>query len=684
MPKYDFDNEEVLIYDIETATSDTEKPNAEVDKLRLFGFYSYKTDKYSIIPYTDMAAIQKVIDNHKFMVGFNNIEYDDIILKKAGISLEYKRIIDMQRILKKRASGMITKKGMLGNELMKYSLDYVTRFLDLVDDTTAKDEIDYKIFKKESWTADDVKKMRDYTIRDLQVTKKLYDWLQDYFESFKDFLPKNDVDKKYYLSDTIAKFSYKAICHALGWEPVYDLEAFKESEDDEDAEHIAGGYVAYPAGERFEGNIFCLDYSSLYPHIMVQCNLYGRNKLSNEGWHGNDIWNVEGYYDDKELSGPCQLIKSLYFLRLYYKRYFVLENGRIINMKNASDFLNQTYYKVHRDSEGKIHLEVNVMDEVTAKEYLNLFENGIDVREYTVKIIINTIFGLLNNAYYKLVYDMIAGGDCTRIGRQWTKYARKEFKKYGYKVVYTDTDSVYLIDVFNDKEKLMNCKRMIIEDIKKTLPFPQSTFDMGIDAEIKYLFFFKNIKKEDKETDVEMDEDDIINKPLGLMKKNYIYVTTKNKLVIKNLGIKKKNISALSKEIFFKHMVPVIINEGRVKFSAVEVENLMRKLLTQNIELAYMRKNVGSMTAYKKSTTSIQAQISSRYGAGLHFMIPNRRGIGVGKEIKYCSVEEFKKYNMELIDIDFNMFWKELNYFIKEQKQITLFDMIKRQNAVVE
>ena len=87
-------------------------------------------------------------------------------------------------------------------------------------------------------------------------------------------------------------------------------------------------------------------------------------------------------------------------------------------------------------------------------------------------------------------------------------------------MIYTDTDSVYIVDPFKDREKMLKVKDKIIQDIKKDLPFPQDTFDMGIDDEIKYMFFFKGKQIEDKASDVEMDEDDVKNKPLGLMKKN--------------------------------------------------------------------------------------------------------------------------------------------------------------------
>lgn len=1021
------DTSEVLCYDIETETAGA-RPNAYKDRLKIFGFYSYKIDKIGLIPFTDKKAIQKVIDNHKFIVGFNNENYDDPILKREGISLEYKRIIDLRKILKQRAGSMMTKKGMLGNVLMKYSLDYITRFLDLVDDDSAKGEMDYNILKKDTWTKQEIKEIKEYTERDIEITKKLYEWMEKYFEGFKDFLSKHDVEGKYYLTDTMAKFGYKAICHALGWAPVYDIEALRNQ--DNSKKIATGGFVGYPSGEKFEGNIYCLDFNclpkgelvytskgykkvedikvgdktisldgkentfvdkrkknakeliiielkdgtiikqtpehkiptnngvkqakninmndklianfntnlsngrrnellellgisicegslfrykrwlvdkqhptgrystasqthlciklheqdfkkhieylfkkyipyslnfkitkkyskkckcfaefyniydtrkevynwfdnfkkkyynveyitqntsniksflagvfkadacwnikrhsielrttdeyrfniikrcleclgvyssnykckkkyghcninyifeiaigseikkifewfnwgsyrddkityikntifnegkkdisirsiktiagnfevydltmsrqespyfihngifthnSLYPHIMMQCNLFGRNKEP-VGWHGGNMWDVEGFYNDTSLHPVGKLLETFYHLRLKYKLKIVLEDGVIVNMKdvvsNSDKYLNKKYKNIFHLPDGKMGLELKTITKDEIIVFEDLVKLGVDRREYTIKIVINSIYGISLNPYYKLVFDIVAGGDCTRIGRQWTKHARKKFRDNKYDVVATDTDSYFIYDHLDNKEKVLEINREIISDIKNSVPFPMSTFDADIDAEIKYIFFFKGKQQEDKESDKEMDEDDIINKPKGFMKKNYIYVETNGELTIKNLGIRKKNISAISKKIFWEYMVPKI-KKGQIKFTKTEIDNIMKKYLQQDLSLAYMRKEVNDLFFYKKSMTGIQAQISKQYGPGIHFLIPNIRNIGIGKGVKYCSVEEFKKYGMGISDIDFKNFWKELNYFIKKQEFKKLFD----------
>ena len=560
-------SEDVLIYDIETQVFG--RPNPEQDKFQLFCCYSYKSRKYYCTK--DVDTVKMLIDKHKFLVGFNNDHYDNPILVREGISFKYKIIIDLMKIIKSRKGGMMTKKGMLGNVLMRHSLDYITRFLDLVDDDSAKGDIDYSVFKKEKWTQDEEAEIKIYAKRDVEVTKKLYEWIEDYFSGFKEFIRPEDVDKKIYLTASIAKFAYKAICKAMGWEETYAGDVVQESA-------ISGGYVAYPAGEQFEGDIYCIDYNSLYPHIMIQCNLFGRKKDDSDRpiWTGANKWKVEGTYYSDKLSPVAELLKNWYADRLKFK-------------------------------------------------------SEKDRREYTLKILLNTVYGLSDNPHYNLVYDKIAAGDCTRIGRQWTKYARKVFRDAGYRIIYTDTDSLYILDPFKDKEKMLSVKDKLIADIKATVPFPQETFDAGIDDEISHMFFFKGGDNTIKE-DEELDEDDFINRSKNLLKKNYIYVTKDKEVKIKNLGIRKKSTSKLTRTIFWEYIVPRIVKEGKVKFAKTFIKNLITELLQTDISLASLRKEVGPFSQYEKtSPTSLPAQISKVYGSGIHFLIPNTRMVGVGK-----------------------------------------------------
>lgn len=605
-----------LIYDIETKTFG--KPNSEKDIFKVFGCYSYLTKKYYIL--TKFDDVKKILSKHKYLIGFNNISYDNPILKRIGFNLNGKIFIDLRGVFVDRAGQMKIKEGMLKDLIMSYSLDEISKLVGVVNDKTGKSKIDYNLFKKDSWTDVELKEIEDYTKRDIEVTKKLYEWVEEYFSSLKDFLKEKDIINKTYLTRTAANVAYKAICKDMNWQEDYGKGILEE-------ENISGGYVAYPANDIYKDDNYLFDFASLYPHIMIQCNLYGRRQDLNSDrlfWTGGNKWKIEGAYYSDKLASVGELLKKWFSDRDKYKK----ENNP---------------------------------------------------KEYMLKILLNITYGVLDNPAYSLVYDPIAAGDCTRIGRQWIQYVRRVLKQNGYINCYSDTDSIFVHDKFKDKQKLIKLINKCVDDIKQTVPFPQDTFNMKLEDEIKYLFFFKGDKKDkDVVDDFMEDEDDKINKTKQLMKKNYIYVTKEGKVVIKNLGIRKKSNSPISRKIFWEYLLPKI-KEGQIKFSKAYLRNIIQMLLEKEkgYKLCTLRKDVGELEQYNKSPTGLQAQITKRYGSGIHFLIPNTRNIGVGIGKSYCTIEEFEENNLKWTDIDLDNLWKELKYFIQPLKVVTIFDFKK-------
>ena len=613
----------VLIWDLETA-ADLGK-STSTHKLRVFGCYSFDDEKYYLL--YDKNEIRNMINRHKYLVGFNSVGgvfhgdvmdgYDTQVMYYNGFSdminkdkdgifrFKNKVNFDLLMLFKKRSSAMKVKAGMLNDLLMRYSLDFISRTIGVVDDSTAKiDDFDYSLLKKEpnEWTDEEKILIEDYTMRDLEVTKKMYEWCEDYFKSFRDYVPSEDVEKKTYLTCSTAVFTYKSICNAMGWKEEYS--------NVKDKVTYGGGYVSFPSTEHATGKIYCLDFNSLYPSIMHQCNIFSPDP---NGWDGNGKFKVEGKYNKEKQGDIEKLIKSMYEDRVVFKK------------------------------------------------------NG-DAREYSLKIQLNAAYGLLGNPCFANLYNRTSAADVTRIGRQWIKLSRKKFMKAGYDVIYTDTDSCYLVDPFDDKEKMLGVKDEIIKEIKDNVPFPYEHFDMGIDDEITDMWFFKG-DAGDKVTDSEMDKYDYINKPKKLIKKNYIYRTIDGKIKVKNLGVRKKSLSAITRKLFWEILVPRISKERKVKFSETYLRNLINELLQTDISLAEIRYTAKPADSYK-SESQIQAQISRRYGPGIHFLIPNTRGIGVGLKKNYCTIEEFKEHNLSIDDIDLTNVWKELKYFIKSNQSL--------------
>lgn len=402
--------EDSLVYDIETHTFGM--PDPQKDELRIFACYSYKTKKYYLL--TDKTQIQKAINAHKYMIGFNNKGYDNPILEREGINMKYKCMVDLMEIFKKRANGMKIKKGLLGNLLMKYSLDYITKMLDIVDDETGKKEIDYSVFRKAIWTPAEAEEIGQYAKRDIKVTKALYEWVEEYFKAFKDFVHERDIDNKSYLTCTLACFAYKAVCKEMGWKEDYS-DGFGTDEQ------YKGGYVAYPAGEKFEGNIAYYDFSSLYPNLFIQFNLFGHECdccQPHERWHGNEMFKVEGYYCKKKLNHICELLKKFFLMR-----------------------------KAMKDKK--------------------------DDAQMTVKIIINSLYGASANKSFKNIYNPVGAADCTRLGRQCIKYVRKRFGQEGYINIMADTDSAVVKlpegKTIEDSNKLA---KQICDELQANMLFP--------------------------------------------------------------------------------------------------------------------------------------------------------------------------------------------------------------------
>ena len=597
----------VLIYDIETETNGNIK-DIENHKLKVFGAYSYKTKQYYTL--TDSQEIQILINSHKILVGFNNYHYDNPVLISNGFSVEYKSIIDLYKVIKTRAGLVKMGNTFLSYILKSYSLDVITKTLGLVDKEDGKKELDYKLLDKQEWTDEERDLIFGYTKRDIEITKKLFEWLHDKFDSWGHHINPKDAKKLKHLSCASSVYTYKVLAEKCGFEEEYGNEERQYTEN-------VGGYVSYPAIEKEEGNIFCMDFASLYPFIMIMCNLYGRNKKYEPGWDGNNKWEVRGTYKDKKISEISKVLLEIYNERRYLK-------------KNK------------------------------------------DEREYGLKICLNTIYGILRNATFKNTYDEIAGNDCCLIGQQWIKFARQKYKDAGYSVLYTDTDSVYIKDTYSSKEKILKVKDEIIKEIKDTVPFPSNLFDMKIDYEIDMIHFFKGGHKKE---DSELDDEDIINKELGLMKKNYLFIykdkddNNKRKMFIKNLGIVKRNNTELSKKIFWDKMVPQVIENNNCKFPDNQIKEWIQEYLEEDFMYISKRLNIGNIKQYK-TNSSIQAQThnyipegqTENLGEGIHFLIPNKK-IGFGKGfVKYCTLNEFNKY-LTLNDIDEKVAIRELRYF---------------------
>jgi hypothetical protein len=196
-------------------------------------------------------------------------------------------------------------------------------------------------------------------------------------------------------------------------------------------------------------------------------------------------------------------------------------------------------------------------------------------------------------------------------------------------------------------------------------------FEFKIDDEITDFFAFKDDRTK-PEISLEQDEQDkeLISRGVLFLKKNYIYITTKNKIKIKGLNIRKKSTSKLTRKLFWDILVPRILSERKVKFSKKFLEEQINKYLSEDITLVVKRYTCNAPESYADKT-NLNSQIAQKLGAVIFFLIPVNKKIydtdkslvTIGKNKMFVELEDFKRLKLKLTDINMAGIWKELGYF---------------------
>jgi DNA polymerase elongation subunit (family B) len=254
--------------------------------------------------------------------------------------------------------------------------------------------------------------------------------------------------------------------------------------------------------------------------------------------------------------------------------------------------------------------------------------------EQALKIVINSLYGITAKPVFTQVYYPYRASDCCKIGRQFLLYADFYFTEKGYIVAGGDTDSLFIKDPFENKKKLLKEIDRFIAILKKNIPFPSETFTMGVDRELSDMWFFQ--------------------------KKQYIMLTKDGKLIIKGLPIMKSNASQLSKLVFENQLKQRIISTHRLKYKLSEIREYIEEEIKKDITIVASEFNISEDDNHYTNESSLQAQIKKKYGGGKLLLVKNRR-IGVGKGVKYCTLEEAKK--LRSFDIDLSTVFDELSPF---------------------
>lgn len=631
-------------------------------KVKWIGIYSYKHKKeYYLEVSKNRPLVENLLAEHNILIGFNNESFDYPVLVNNGLiaKKQYITYVDCMKILgdatyKDRRGFAYKGRGkLMGFDFKRNTLECMAETMKL---EFQKSKIDYKIFYKDEYTEEERKEIIKYLRNDVMATKGMFDKLWIYWMPFTDLIDWKDVLNFSWIRSSIAALIYKSACFAMGVEPTYSEHPSKKEQ--------MGGKVLLPKYEEAR-DVWYVDFSSLYPHIMCMFNLFAEVEEATEGaWHGNDMFKVKGYYD------------------VSYKHKLTVEVVKKIKQR----------------------LDLKATDKD------NPFVQ-------TLKIWLNGLYGVLRSALFEKVHTPTGGWDTCYLGQQITDFAQQELEKYGFEAIAGDTDSRMVLAVSKkhlDRDYMKTCLKQIIKKILANVPFPLETFDIAIETFCEYMLFpfseqelvdeptrkLLNKKEEvegyiedlqdGKKVIIEKESNKIVKRGKSWVKervgrkKNYLYLyKDKGELKVKLVGlpIKKSGATRLGIKMYKEILEPKILKEKTAKFSREFIEGhleeyLKNKEILQLLSREFKIKPFDSYKIPKGKTepTTIYAQISKGYfnkGDGVINLIKNYKVGKAGKGDKYCTLEEAIEAKLTLKDLDLEKVNNELEPFIKYVKNLT-------------
>lgn len=408
----------ILILDLETNSLDT-----DYAEIKVFGAYDPYLDKYFIYKWTDenIAKVVKLIHSYNIIITFNGINYDLPILKRFGVPIDFKHI-DVYNIFKHKRTQLINPKG-----FDSYSMKALVLQLGL--DSVGKGEIDYAIFKKDKWNAQEQALIITYLKQDLLLTWKLWKYLVDKFEVFAKYIPEKDRILYKHITTSLPLLAYKIICHGARVVELYD--------EMPKAKNFPQPIVTKPRRHIVDNGVL-LKFNPLYAHIIMQFNLASTECECCQGsegkFHGRNYYIVKGYYCQKNF-------------------------GRI------EKFLQRLY------TEAKNSPEIALVSNIVS----------------------DNIYEVFTNPLFYSTYNPNAAYDMYSLAKQQLKLLVRKFEDAGFLIVYIDVDEVFIqVPNDKTMPELLHSRDSIIEFMRSKMPFPSETFNLELCAQLSYLRFFKN------------------------------------------------------------------------------------------------------------------------------------------------------------------------------------------------
>lgn len=234
---------------------------------------------------------------------------------------------------------------------------------------------------------------------------------------------------------------------------------------------LEGAYVAEPQTGKHKW-VVSFDLTSLYPHIIKQFNMSPETIVHN----GVDYDLIEQLIN---LETPARLQQA------FEERLAMSANGAMFSKEQKGLFSEvvDKLFNIRKETRAKMKdIQRKVASGELGKEWLEKIP-ALDAVQMAMKIAINSLYGACGNKGFRYYDHSIAEG-ITKSGQLAIRYISKRINEHlenllgaGYRIVYNDTDSVYI--TLDDFVKLVNADGSKTDD--EMLPI----VDAFVQAEIE-------------------------------------------------------------------------------------------------------------------------------------------------------------------------------------------------------
>lgn len=222
--------------------------------------------------------------------------------------------------------------------------------------------------------------------------------------------------------------------------------------DNTNHQRYEGAFVGEPQ-RGFQENILSFDANSLYPNTMISLNLSPETKV------GHIINKSDTHVTFRHINGKTFNLKHKDFLKFVNEEQIAISKANICFSQKTKgiipeivDRLYQQRVEIKKDLK-KLKLAQLKIEKQT-KEYTKIQRqiDRLDIKQFTIKILINTVYGYFGNKHAPIGDSDIARS-ITLTGQAVIKQSNKILQEYINKrsnnsknnpIVYNDTDSSYI------------------------------------------------------------------------------------------------------------------------------------------------------------------------------------------------------------------------------------------------